>query len=58
MNNSIERRSFILSMITAFAECIATECKKIALSPSFYISDYDTVLDEAERIGAMAKLVN
>ena len=49
-NHSIERRSFILGMITAFAECVATECKKIALSPPFYMSDYDTVLKEAERI--------
>jgi hypothetical protein len=48
--NPIDRRSFILGMITAFAECIANECKKIALSPPFYPEDYDRVLPEAEKI--------
>jgi hypothetical protein len=46
----IDRRSFILGMMTAFAECIANECKKIALSPPFYPQDYDVVLPEAEKI--------
>jgi hypothetical protein len=46
----IDRRSFILGMITAFAECIANECKKIALSPPFYPQDYDILLAEAEKI--------
>jgi len=26
----IDRRSYILGMITAFAECVTNECKKIA----------------------------
>jgi hypothetical protein len=49
-NSPIDRRSFILGMMTAFAECIANECKKIALSPPFYPEDYDMVLPEAENI--------
>lgn len=46
----IDRRSFILGMITAFAECLANEAKKLALSPPFYPEDYSAVLPEAERI--------
>ena len=46
----IDRKSFILGMMTAFAECIANECKKAALSPPFYPEDYDIVLPEAENI--------
>ena len=49
-NSPIDRRSFILGMMTAFAECIANECKKAALSPPFYPEDYDMLLPEAENI--------
>ena len=37
----IDRRSYILGMITAFAECVANESKKLALSPPFYPTDYE-----------------
>ena len=47
---TIDRRSFILGMMAAFAECVANECKKAALSPPFYPEDYETVLAEAENI--------
>jgi hypothetical protein len=46
----MDRKSFIIGMMTAFAECIANECKKAAFSPPFYPEDYDTVLPEAEII--------
>ena len=46
----IDRKSFILGMVTAFAECVANECKKAAFSPPFYPEDYDTVLQEVESI--------
>ena len=46
----IDRKSYILGMMTAFAECVTHECKKIALSPPFYPKDYDAVASEAERI--------
>ena len=49
-DKSIDRKSFILGMITAFAECVANECKKIALSPPFYPADYHTVVSEAQQI--------
>ena len=38
---SIDRKSFILGMVTAFAECIANESKKAALSPPFYPEDME-----------------
>lgn len=50
LNSPIDRRSFILGMMTAFAECIANECKKVALSPPFYPQDYEVLLPEAENI--------
>lgn len=46
----IDRRSYILGMLTAFAECIAYECKKTAFSPPFYPRDHDMLVSEAERI--------
>jgi len=46
----MDRLSFIFGMITAFAECLAYECKKTAFSPPFYPDDYETVRPEAERI--------
>jgi hypothetical protein len=48
--NSIDRGSFILGMITAFAECLASECKKMAFSPPFYPEDYEPIRVEAEKI--------
>ena len=50
VDTSIDRKSYILGMITAFAECVANECKKIALSPPFYPEDYHAVVSEAEQI--------
>jgi hypothetical protein len=47
---SIDRKSFILGMITAFAECVSNECKKAAFSPPFYPEDYKPLLPETKRI--------
>jgi len=49
-SQSIDRKSFILGMVTAFAECVANECKKAAFSPPFYPEDYETVLQGVENI--------
>jgi hypothetical protein len=46
----IDRKSFMLGMITAFAECVAGECKRAAFSPPFYPEDYPILLPEAEKI--------
>lgn len=37
-------------MITAFAECAAHGCKKLAVSPPFYPEDWRSVISEAEKI--------
>ncbi len=50
MNRDSERKAYILGMMTAFAECVTYECKKLALSPPFYPSDYAMILEEAEAI--------
>ena len=49
-SQSIDRKSFILGMVTAFAECVANECKKAAFSPPFYPEDYEIVLPGVENI--------
>jgi len=50
MKSEAERKAFILGMITAFAECVTNECKKLALSPPFYPRDLELVREEAEEI--------
>lgn len=46
----IDRRSYMLGMITSFGECVAAEAKKCAFSPPFYSADYSELKDEAEKI--------
>ena len=43
----LDRRSFILGMITAFCECVAGGCKRMALSPPLTAKDYDSTSAEA-----------
>lgn len=45
----VDRISFILGMITAFAECVTNECKKLALSPLFRPGDYPLLYQEAKK---------
>ena len=47
---SVHRESFMLGMITAFAECLAGEAKRLALSPPFYAEDLPNIRQEAERV--------
>ena len=42
-----DKRSFILGMITAFCECVAGGCKRLALSPPMTAADYALLADEA-----------
>ena len=44
---ALDKRSFILGMITAFCECVAGGCKRLALSPPLTKADFATVADEA-----------
>ncbi len=48
----IDRKSFMLGMMTSFAECLAGECKRCAFSPPFYPEDLHLLKPEAERIVA------
>lgn len=47
---AVDRKSFMLGMITAFAECLAGEAKRLAFSPPFYAEDLESIRQEAERI--------
>lgn len=42
-----DKRSFILGMITAFCECVAGGCKRLALSPPLTRTDYAAISIEA-----------
>ena len=42
-----DKRSFILGMITAFCECVAGGCKRLALSPPLAQADYTEISAEA-----------
>jgi len=50
MNRETDKYSFILGMITAFCECVAGGCKKLALSPPLGPEDYSMVAEEANAI--------
>ena len=43
----LDRRSFILGMITAFCECVAGGCKRLALSPPMKAEDFERTAEEA-----------
>ena len=45
-----DKRSFILGMITAFCECVAGGCKRLALSPPLTRQDYEYISEEAYEI--------
>ena len=45
-----DKKSFILGMVTAFSECVAGGCKRLALSPPLTRADYALVHEEAEAI--------
>ena len=45
-----DRRSFILGMVTAFCECVAGGCKRLALSPPMTKEAYDEAAAEADEL--------
>ena len=49
-SETLDKRSFILGMVTAFSECVAGGCKRLALSPPLTAEDYDRVWEEANEI--------
>lgn len=50
---NLDQRSFILGMITAFCECVAGGCKRLALSPPLNHTEYEMI--EAEAIALIEK---
>ncbi len=42
-----DQRAFILGMLTAFSECVAGGCKRLALSPPLGHGDYEAIREEA-----------
>ncbi len=46
----MDKRSFILGMITAFCECVAGGCKRLALSPPMSREDYLSVAEEGRAL--------
>ena len=44
-----DQKSFILGMITAFCECVAAGCKRMALSPPMTGRAFEAVEQEARR---------
>ncbi len=45
-----DKRSFILGMITAFSECVAGGCKRLAFSPPLSTEDIRKIAEEAYAI--------
>ena len=41
IRNRLDKRSFILGMVTAFSECVAGGCKPLAFSPPLNRTDYE-----------------
>ena len=46
----MEKKSFILGMITAFCECVAGGCKRLALSPPLQHEDFESIFSQAYEI--------
>ncbi|MBR4443439.1 MAG: hypothetical protein IKS52_09245, partial [Clostridia bacterium] len=52
-----DKYSYIMGMVTAFCECVAGGCKRLALSPPLTHEDYVLVEAEARRVIAAHGLV-
>lgn len=50
MFSGLDKRSFVLGMITAFSECVAGGCKRLALSPPLTQDEYARIKEEANSI--------
>ena len=46
----MDKKSFVMGMVTAFSECVAGGCKRLALSPPLTHDDYGSFSKEAEEI--------
>ena len=48
--SAADKRSFMLGMITAFCECVAGGCKRLAFSPPLTPEEYRLYAEEAGKI--------
>lgn len=46
----MDKRSFVLGMLTAFCECVAAGCKPLALSPPLRDVDFASIQAEASAL--------
>lgn len=46
----IDKKSFVLGMVTAFGECVANEAKRLAFSPPVFPAYEEELLPEIMRI--------
>ena len=53
----MDKRSFALGMITAFCECVAGGCKRLALSPPLTAREYAALEEEARALIARHGLI-
>lgn len=53
-----DKYSYIMGMVTAFCECVAGGCKRLALSPPLTQEDYAMVEAEARRVIAAHGLIH
>ena len=53
-----DKRSFMLGMITAFCECVAGGCKRLALSPPLTREEYRHYAEEANGIIEKHRLIH
>ncbi len=49
-SSSLEQRSYQLGMIYAFAEIVGSGCKRLALSPSLTVEQFDAIWDDVRLI--------
>jgi len=48
--NSLDTRSYNLGMVYAFAECVGSGVKRLALSPPLSRGEFEVIIEDVERI--------
>jgi len=49
-SNALDQRSYKLGMIYAFAEIVGSGCKRLALSPTLTVEQFDAIWDDVRLI--------
>jgi len=53
----LDQKSYQLGMIYAFAEIVGSGCKRLALSPTLTIEEFDAIWDDVKLIAEEFKLI-